>query len=122
MKALELHTKLSFLFLCFNATFLQGNPAETSVPQPSSTDGKAAAVAAVSEHSTKHVDTSVYRINITSSKGLIGQIKINLTDGTEPVDVVHQFCVSNGLPLSKRREILTSVCSTIPCFDISRLL
>ena len=122
MKALELSAKLSFLFLCFNATFLHGNPAETSEPQPLSADGKPASVSSVNEHDTKGIDANVYRINITSSKGLIGQIKINLTDGTEPVDVVHQFCVSHGLPLSKRREILTSVCSTISCHRLRPVL
>ena len=54
--------------------------------------------------------------------GLIGQIQINMTNGTEPVDVVHQFCLSHDLPLSKRREILTVVCSTIACHRLRPIL
>ncbi len=64
----------------------------------------------------------LYKLNITSSDGLIGQIQINMTNGTEPVDVVHQFCLSHDLPLSKRREILTVVCSTIACHRLRPIL
>jgi hypothetical protein len=65
---------------------------------------------------------SLYKINITSSDGIIGQIKINITNGTEPVDVVHQFCLSHNLPLSKRREILKVICSTIACHRLRPIL
>ena len=122
MKALALHTQLAFLFLCFNAALLNVNQAEPSLPQPSSKDEKPTVVADAAEHSTTGVHTPLYRINITSSQGLVGQIEINVTDGTEPVDVVHQFCISHDLPLSKRREILRSICSTIPCHRLRPVL
>ena len=63
----------------------------------------------------------VFELNVTRRYGLgpekelVGTIRINTENYTEPVDIVYNFCLEHNLTLSKRESILSKICQHLPC-------
>jgi len=53
-------------------------------------------------------------IPITDDAGLdVGVLELH--EGDQPADAAHAFCVDRGLPPHFRRELIASLCASVPC-------